>query len=144
MEAENMFEGLNENELPMDCIESPFYGELRMLINEKLDELLTELDRGEFQEGDINVKLTLGTMLGVESIPQEDGDTGGERQGSFEFRIPGAEWNVKLTLKKSSGEKGRFGERRAFKRRGERYIAVPVREAQMSFDDELRGRRDQE
>lgn len=135
MDAGLMFDGLGDDEIPMDCIESPFYVDMRALFNEKLAELLMELDGGEFSEGDIALKLTIGIGVGMENVPQDDYDAGGQRQKSFEFKKPGAEWEARLTLKKTSKDKGQYQERRAFKCRDGRYIAIPVKEAQVSIDE---------
>ena len=135
MNAENIFDGFDDEELPLDCIESPFYADMRALFNIKLCELLQEFADGEFREGDINLKLSLSVPLDSEQIAQDDNDEGGQRQEPYTFRRPDAEYEAKLTLKRTSKDKGKSEDRRAFKCRDGRYIAVPVPTAQVTFDE---------
>lgn len=140
MEAGNIFDGLVDEELPLDCIESPFYEQMRSQFNIKLCELLCELDSGKFEEGDITLKLNMSIMHASDEIAEQDMDTGGEAKKFVGYLRPYPEWDIKVNLKHSFKEKGCSQEKRSFIFRDGRFIAAPIPSAQVSFD-ELQGRR---
>jgi hypothetical protein len=140
MNAENIFDGLDDDELPFDCIESPFYENMRALFNIKLGELLQELVSEEFDEGDITLKLNLSIAEAYAEVAKPDFDNGGERKEQCAYPHPYADYEVKMTLKHTSKDKGRKNERVAFKYRDGRYIAIPVPTDQVTFDELSRRR----
>lgn len=135
MNAENIFDGLGDDELPLDCIESPFYTDARAMMNIKLCELLENLESGDFQAGSVTLKLTLSTMSAIVEVPEENNDFGGERQSHREYKQPEADYEIKLSLQRNSRETGKSRGKRAFVFRDGRYIAVPVPSNQVTFDE---------
>lgn len=123
MEIENIFEGLADEELPLDCIESPFYKDMRSLFNMQLAELLSELNGGEFQEGDITLKLNMEMMNAIDEVVSEGVEAGSETKQSVGYKLPVPTWEVKVNLKRSFKAKGSgYGaDKRAFKFRDGRF-----------------------
>lgn len=140
MEVENIFDGLADEELPLDCIESPFYAGARSMMNIKLCELLENLETGDFQAGSVTLKLTLSTLRAIIEAPETDIDYGGERNSHQEYKTPEADYEIKLSLQRNSRETGKHHSKCAFIYRDGRFIAAPVPSPQVSFD-ELQGRR---
>lgn len=132
---ELMYDGLNSNELPLDCIESPFYSDARSMMNIKLCELLENLLSGDFQAGSVTLKLTLSTLSAIAEISEADNDIGGERQSHREYKQPEADYEIKLSLQRNSRETGKSSGKRAFIFRDGRYIAAPVPSDQVTFDE---------
>ena len=119
--------------LHLDCIESPIYADVRSMANIKLAELLAEIQSGDFNGGDLTIKI-FDMQTAAQEITVQD--EGGEAADSARYyRNPTFEYAIAATLKKTAKDKGRYSEKRQFEMCDGRFLAAPVPSPQMTMDE---------
>lgn len=116
-------------------IDSPVFEGMLSNLNEAILRTVEKVFSKEFASGEITLKLGIGIVTGYKQIPKTDPDTGDIVLEEYKYRKPVFEHKVTNTLKKQFKSEGTFEEERAIKFENEKFIAVPLENPQMRFED---------
>lgn len=124
---------LSKKVLDID-IESPVFSEMLDNLNNEILRTIQKVYDKEFESGEISLKLTIELPNAYENFPSVD-EYGEQAVKTFKYRKPEFEHKVTTTLKKQYKRDGIFSDKRDIQFKDGRFVAVPIKEAQISIDD---------
>lgn len=124
---------LSKKVLDID-VESPVFQCLLKDLNKEIQRCIKKVYDEEFESGEISLKLTIEIPEADKVIPKVD-EFGEMINEVFRYRKPRFEHKVTSTLKKQFKQEGLYTEERDIQFEDGRFIAVPIKDAQMSIDD---------
>ena len=107
-------------------IDSSVFEELRENINDAMLKCLEEVHQGNFNGGEISIKINIDFDKEQEVLPNHK---------IMHYKKPNIEHKTSLTLKRNLSVKGGYNEKLALKKDGKRFILERVHEAQLSLED---------
>lgn len=125
---------LSKKVLEID-IESEIFSYMMQDLNEEIQRCVQKVYDEEFESGEISLKLNIEIPNAYENIPRTDQETGEVMYDTFKYRKPFFEHKITTTLKKQYKQDGQYTDKRDVKFEDGRYIAVPVKQAQISMYD---------
>jgi hypothetical protein len=114
-------------------IESAIFKGMLFDLNSEIQRCIQKVFNEEFESGEISVKLNIELPTAYESFKRTDEETGELMDDTFKYRKPLFEHKIATTLKKQFKKDGSYTDRRDVQYDGEKFIAVPVKEAQMNL-----------
>jgi hypothetical protein len=128
-----------ENETLKIELNSPIFRMMVSTFNMHLVNVLAELNAGNFEEGDINLKLTIDLQKCLEEV-QAPNEIGSESKRDFWYKKPVFSHEITSTFKRRNKDKGAYNEQRALQINSEgEFVAVPIKTAQLTMDDYFNG-----
>lgn len=115
-------------------IESPVFNCLLMDINKEIQRCIQKVYDGEFEAGEISVKLTIELPETFTDIPKEN-EFGEMVNEIYEYKQPKFEHKVTTTLKKKYTQEGIFTGDREVEFRDGKYVTVPIYDCQLRLVD---------
>jgi hypothetical protein len=114
-------------------LEGHIFDDMRDKFNSHLINVLAELRAGNFEEADVNLKLTVSLPKVAKEVIDED-EIGTESKATVYYNKPIFEHEIKSTFKRSTKDKGIYNENVALKvnEDGE-LVIVQVQSAQMTM-----------
>ena len=120
-------------------VNSPAMEEAVASLDKMLKKCLDQVFDGEFESGEINLKLEVGVEPAIELFPATD-DLGEPTEHAYEYKKPVLKHKASLQLKKKEEISGQFCGRVELKMIDGQFVAVPIEDAQMSlFENESVG-----
>jgi len=123
---------LSKKVLDID-IESAIFNGMLFDLNSEILRCIQRVFNEEFEGGEIALKLNIELPTAYESFKRTDETTGEVLEDTFKYRKPFFEHKITTTLKKQFKKDGQYTDRREVQYDGEKFIAVPVKEAQLSM-----------
>jgi hypothetical protein len=115
-------------------IDSPVFLCLLQDIDKEIQRCIKKVFEGEFESGEISVKLNIEIPETYKSFPRTNLD-GDLINDTYKYRKPDFQHKVTSTLKKKYEQKGGFtGEREVVFEDGE-FVARPINREQMTLED---------
>lgn len=124
---------LSKKVLEIDIESAIFKGMLTDVNNEVLRCIRDVFDQ-KFEAGEITLKLNISLPTAYEEFPSVD-EYGEEVVKSYKYRKPLFEHKVTTVLKKQYKTDGGYTDKRDIQFLDGKFVAVPIKEAQMSIDD---------
>lgn len=124
---------LSKQVLEID-IDSPVFDCLLNDLNEEIQRCIRKVYDEEFEAGEISVKLTLEIPDDYKLIPRAN-EFGEMVNDTFKYRKPRFEHKITTTLKKRFKQEGVFTAEREVVFQDGKFIAIPLRDPQVSIDD---------
>lgn len=116
-------------------IESPIFSEMLSNVDTEIQRVISKVFNKEFEGGEITLKISIELQQGREKI-QRQAEDGELYEDEFLYRKPYIKHNVSTTLKKKFKKEGLYTSDRDVEFNGDKYIAIPIQKAQMSFFEE--------
>lgn len=132
MEKVNEKVDLSRKILEID-LESAIFNAMKQDLNEELLRVVKKVFDEEFESGEISLKLSIEIPNAYGTFTKTDEDTGELLTETFKYRKPLFEHKITTTLKKQYKQDGTYTEARDVRYEDGRYIAVPVKQAQMDM-----------
>jgi hypothetical protein len=123
---------LSKKVLEID-IKSEIFNSMMFDLNAEVQRCVKKVFDEEFESGEISVKLNIEIPNAYESIPRTDEETGEVMYDTFKYRKPLFEHKITTTLKKQYKQEGEYTDKRDVRYEDGKYIAVPVKQAQISM-----------
>lgn len=119
-------------------IDSPVFQPMLKNLDKKIIEVIKQVYSGDFESGDIALKLKLETPMTAKNFPYE-GDNGEPKVKEYEYKALQFEHKISTTLKRVDKDGGRYYGEKELKEEDGHFIEVPVEEPQISIFDTKRG-----
>lgn len=129
-------EDLSREVLSVD-LNSPIFRTMRRKLNDQIQKVLIKAYNGEFESGDISLKITLSVPTLTKKFPVEDGISGEHPKIKvYEYKALNIKHNITTTLKKVDKIDGEyFGEKELKKDDTGEFVEVPIENPQISMFD---------
>lgn len=114
-------------------MESMIFNAMRQDLNEEILRGVKNVFDEKFESAEISLKINLEIPNAYETFRKVDKETGEEMSEVFKYRKPVFKHNITTTLKKQFKQDGTYTEARDIQFEDGRYIAVPVKQAQMDM-----------
>ena len=124
---------LSKTVLEID-IESPVFNCMLQDLNREIQRTLDKVYNGDFEAGEISVKLVLTIPEDFKEFPKTN-EFGEMVNELYRYRRPHFEHKVTTTLKKQYKQEGFYGEEREVKFEGGQFMAVPIIDPQLTMED---------
>ena len=124
---------LSKKVLDIDINSEVFSGMLQD-VNAEILSCITDVFDEKFEAGEITLKLNICLPDEYEGFPTVD-EYGEEIIKTFKYRKPVFEHKVTTTLKKQYKRDGGYSDKRDVQFKDGKFVAVPIKEAQMSIED---------
>ncbi|MPN22132.1 hypothetical protein SDC9_169515 [bioreactor metagenome] len=125
---------LSKRVLDID-IESPVFNAMRSDLNKEVLRCIRKVYDEEFEGGEVTLKLSIEIPEAFKIIPRVN-EFGELINETYRFRQPKFEHKITSTLKKQFKQEGIYREERDVKFEDGKFIAVPIKDAQISLLDE--------
>lgn len=122
---------LSKKVLEID-IQSPIFEGMLKDLNKEIVRVIDKVYKSEFEEGEVNLKLSLTIDEAYKRFPKEN-DYGETVYETYEYKKPNFEHNVTTTLKKQYKQKGRYTEEKEVVYEDGQYMVKPIEEPQMNL-----------
>lgn len=124
---------LSKKVLEID-VESPVFYALMDDLNKEIQRCIFKVYNEKFEAGEISLKLSIEIPDAFQTFPKAD-ENGEIINETFKYRKPRFEHKVTSTLKKQFKQEGIYTEDRDVQYDGVKFVAVPIKEAQMNMFD---------
>lgn len=124
---------LSKEVLDID-IESPVFYAMLKDLNKEIQRCIRKVYDEEFESGEISLKLSIEIPDAFEIIPKEN-EFGEMINETFKYRQPYFEHKVTTSLKKQFKQEGFYGEKRDIQYKDGKFVAIPIKDAQIHIDD---------
>lgn len=121
--------------VPEIRFDSEVFEETRTLIDVALDHILAKVFKGEFESGDLNMKISLSIIDDLTVLPGEDPLTGDTIETYYEYRRPVIESAVSTTMKKVAKGKATYSPVAEIKEQDGAFIIQELPKTQICIDD---------
>lgn len=118
--------GIDINSEAFQCMLKDMNSEIQRCILNVFDE--------KFEAGEITLKLNIELPKAYENFPSVDIE-GEPTVKTFKYRKPVFDHKITTTLKKQYKRDGGYTDKRDIQLKDGKFIAVPIKEAQMNIDD---------
>jgi hypothetical protein len=115
-------------------IESAIFNSMLNNLNAEIQRCIQNVYDERFESGEVTLKLTIELPEAFENFPIID-ETGEATIQSLKYRKPVFEHKVTTTLKKQYKRDGGYTEKRDIQYRDGRYVAIPLKDPQLSIAD---------
>lgn len=115
-------------------INSEVFSGMLQDVNAEILRCITDVYDEKFEAGEITLKLNICLPNDYEEFPTVD-EYGEEVIKTFKYRKPVFEHKVTTTLKKQYKRDGGYSDKRDIQFKDGKFVAVPIKEAQMSIED---------
>ena len=116
-------------------IDSPVFQPVIDSLNEQIIEVIKKVYNGEFESGDIALKIKLSTPTEYKQFPAEN-DIGEPTVEEYKYKALQFNHSITTTLKKVDKENGRYwGEKELKKDDFGNFIEAPIEDPQLSMFD---------
>lgn len=122
---------LSKKVLEID-IQSPIFEGMLKDLNKEIVRVIDKVYKGEFEEGEVNLKLSLTIDEAYKRFAKEN-DYGETVYETYEYKKPNFEHNVTTTLKKQYKQKGSYTEEKEVVYEDGQYMVKPIEEPQMNL-----------
>ena len=119
--------------LAIDITSPVFYAMLKDL-DKEIQRCIKKVYDEEFESGEITLKLNVEIPNAFETIPEQN-EFGEMVNKTFKYRQPYFEHKVTTSLKKQFKQEGFYKEKRDIQLKDGKFIAIPIKDAQMHIDD---------
>ena len=109
-------------------IDSPIFEGMLKNLDSEIQRVIGELYDGDFEAGEINLKLKLNRVEDYKEYPKED-----DSNEIYWYRKPEFLYNISTTLKKQFKQEGAFLPDAEIKLVNDTFVLVPVPDPQMSL-----------
>ncbi|MBR0575708.1 hypothetical protein KCG48_05050 [Proteiniclasticum sp. BAD-10] len=121
--------------VPEISFDSEVFDETRSLIDIALANLLAKVYKGEFESGDLNIKISLSILDDYTKLPGEDPLTGDTIETMYEYRRPCIDSAISTTLKKVAKLKASYAPELEIKEHDGAFVIQELPKTQISIDD---------
>lgn len=121
--------------VPEIHFDSLVFEDTRRLLGLALEKVLTKVYDGEFESGDITLKISLSIFDDYTNLPGEDPLTGDTIETPYEYRRPSIESIITTTMKKVGKLKTAFCPAMEIKQHEGAYVIQELPKTQISIDD---------
>lgn len=104
-------------------------------INMEIQRCIRNVYDEKFEAGEISLKINIALPTAYETFPSEDEFTGEKMTKSYKYRKPAFEHKITTVLKKQYKNDGNYSDKRDVQFVDGKFVAIPIKEAQMSIDD---------
>ncbi|WP_346870270.1 hypothetical protein [Clostridium sp. UBA5119] len=118
-------------------VESPIFDEMRGVLDKQIQKVIQLVYDGNFQSGEISLKLNLELPTHYKTIPEVDSETGEMVEREYKYKRPVFEHKLTTTLKKQFKDEGSYSNERDVQLIDGYFIAVPFKKNQISLFDNL-------
>ncbi len=118
-------------------VESPIFDEMRGVLDKQIQKVIQLVYDGNFQSGEISLKLNLELPTHYKTIPEVDSETGEMVEREYKYKRPVFEHKLTTTLKKQFKDEGSYSNERDVQLIDGHFIAVPFKKNQISLFDNL-------
>ncbi|GEM_PF-1351847 len=118
-------------------VESPIFDEMRGALDKQIQKVIQLVYDGNFQSGEISLKLNLELPTHYKTIPEVDSETGEMVEREYKYKRPVFEHKLTTTLKKQFKDEGSYSNERDVQLIDGYFIAVPFKKNQISLFDNL-------
>lgn len=115
-------------------VESPIFEGMLNDVNKEIQRVIKKVYNEEFGSGEIALKLTIEIPNAIKIIPKVD-EYGEMINETYQYRKPIFEHKITSTLKKQYKQEGCYTDERDVKLEGDKFVAIPVEDAQISIYD---------
>lgn len=122
---------LSKKVLEID-IQSPIFACMLNDLNSEIVRVIDKVYKGEFEGGEVNLKLGLTIDNGYKEFPREN-EYGETIYDTYKYKKPNFEHNVTTTLKKQYKQKGSYTEEKEVVYEDGQYMVKPIEEPQMNL-----------
>lgn len=122
---------LSKKVLEID-IQSPIFEGMLKDLNKEIVRVIDKVYKSEFEEGEVNLKLSLTIDEAYKRFPKEN-DYGETVYETYEYKKPNFEHNVTTTLKKQYKQKGSYTEEKEVVYEDGQYMVKPIEEPQLNL-----------
>ena len=122
---------LSKETLDID-INSDLFNGLKSDMNEAITNVLLQVYEGKFEAGEVTVKLNIEIQTDYEAYAGVS-EIGEKTKEKYKYRKPIFEHKVSVSLKKQFKTEGIFDEKRDIQILNGKFVAVPIKEAQISL-----------
>lgn len=122
---------LSKKVLEID-IQSPIFEGMLNDLNSEIVRVIDKVYKGEFEGGEVNLKLGLTIDDGYKEFPREN-EYGETIYDTYKYKKPNFEHNVTTTLKKQYKQKGSYTEEKEVVYEDGQYMVKPIEEPQMNL-----------
>ncbi|EPY6430841.1 hypothetical protein [Clostridium sporogenes] len=124
---------LSKKVLDID-IESPVFYAMLNDVNKEVQRCIKKVYDEEFESGEISLKLNISIPEAFKVIPKTN-EFGELINETYKYRKPVFEHKITSTLKKQFKQEGIYEEERDVKFEDGKFIAVPIKDLQISIED---------
>jgi len=121
--------------IPEISFDSLPFKDSRTLMDQALRDVLNKVYNGEFEAGDITMKISLAIIDDYINLPGEDPLSGETTESTYEFRRPSFQTLVTTTLKKVAKGKTIYNPPLEIKENDGELTLYELPKAQMDIDD---------
>jgi hypothetical protein len=114
-------------------IESEIFESMLRDLNLEILRCIKNVYDEKFEAGEISLKLNIELPTAYETFQKADKETGEILNETFKYRKPNFEHKITTTLKMQYKQDGGYTDRREVRFEDGKFVAVPVKEAQMSM-----------
>lgn len=118
-------------------VESPIFDEMRGALDKQIQKVIQLVYDGNFQSGEISLKLNLELPTHYKTIPEVDSETGEMVEREYKYKRPVFEHKLTTTLKKQFKDERSYSNERDVQLIDGHFIAVPFKKNQISLFDNL-------
>lgn len=122
---------LSKKVLEID-IQSPIFQVMLQDLDNEIARVIDKVYKGEFEGGEINLKLGLTIEDGYKEFPREN-EHGETVYDTYKYKKPNFEHNVTTTLKKQYKLKGNYTEEKEVVYEDGQYMVKPIEEPQLNL-----------
>lgn len=115
-------------------VDSPVFYSMLNDINKEIQRCIKKVYDEEFESAEISLKLTIEIPEADKVIPKVN-EFGEMINEVFRYRKPRFEHKVTSTLKKQYKQEGVYTEERDIQFEDGKFVAIPIKDAQMRIDD---------
>ena len=116
-------------------IESPIFDEMKGALDKQIQKVIQLVYDGDFQSGEISLKLNIELPTHYKTIPEVDSETGEMVEREYKYKRPVFEHKLTTTLKKQFKDEGSYTDERDVQFKDGHFIAVPFKKNQISLFD---------
>lgn len=114
-------------------LESIIFNAMKQDLDEEIQRCVKKVYDEEFEAGEISLKLNIEIPNAYETFSKTDDDAGEVMTETFKYRKPLFEHKITTTLKKQFKQDGTYTEARDVRYEDGKFVAVPVKQAQMDM-----------
>lgn len=118
-------------------VESPMFDEMRGSLDKQIQKVIQLVYDGNFQSGEISLKLNIELPTHYKTMPEVDSETGEMVEREYKYKRPVFEHKLTTTLKKQFKDEGSYSDERDVQLIDGHFIAVPFKKNQISLFDNL-------
>lgn len=120
--------------VPEISFDSEVFKDAKSMLDGALLGVLTQVFKGQFESGDINLKISISLVDDYEKLPGDDPITGETIETMYEYRRPEIESTVSTSLKKVAKGKASYSPQAEIKEMDGAFVIQELPKVQITMD----------